>query len=127
MTGTRAYLLDKALRAVASARVLLDIGDTDGACSRAYYAMFDAARSALAARGHDPGSAKTHGTVHSAFAFEFVKPGVIPREIGRSLGQVQDIRQLADYSAAPVSRDKAEWSVRQAEAFVEAVRALPPA
>ena len=26
-----------------SARVLLDVGDTDSACSRAYYAMYDAA------------------------------------------------------------------------------------
>lgn len=37
-------LLAKALQAAASAKVLLDTGDADGACNRAYYAMFDAAR-----------------------------------------------------------------------------------
>ena len=120
-----AHLLEKATRAVASARVLLDLGDTDSACSRAYYAMFDAARGALASRGHAPDSNKTHGSVHSAFALEFVKTGMIPREIGRALGQVQDVRLLADYAAESVPQDKAEWSVCQAEAFVKAVRALP--
>lgn len=42
-------LLAKAVRAAASAQVLLDIGDLDGACNRAYYAMYDAARAALSA------------------------------------------------------------------------------
>ncbi|WP_237574056.1 MULTISPECIES: HEPN domain-containing protein [Burkholderiaceae] len=37
----------KAKRAYASARVLLGLGDVDGAVNRAYYAMFDAARAAL--------------------------------------------------------------------------------
>ena len=40
-------LIAKAELAVASAKVLLEIGDADGACNRAYYAMFDAARAAL--------------------------------------------------------------------------------
>ena len=44
-------LLANAVRAAASAKVLLDIGDTNGACNRAYYAMFDAARAALLASG----------------------------------------------------------------------------
>ncbi len=126
MTDTVAHLLDKAARAVASARVLLDLGDTDSACSRAYYAMFDAARGALASQGHALDAHKTHGSVHSAFALAFVKTGLIPREIGRALGQVQDVRLLADYAAESIPADKAEWSVCQAEAFVTAVRALPP-
>lgn len=40
-------LIAKANRALASAKLLLDSGDVDGACNRAYYAMFDAARAAL--------------------------------------------------------------------------------
>ena len=42
-------LLAKAEQAAASALVLLEIGDADGACNRAYFAMFDAARAALMA------------------------------------------------------------------------------
>ncbi len=39
-------LMAKANQALASAKLLLDTGDADGACNRAYYAMFDAARAA---------------------------------------------------------------------------------
>ena len=46
---TSEALMAKAARACASARALLDLGDVDGACNRAYYAMFDAARAALLA------------------------------------------------------------------------------
>ena len=44
-----ADLMAKASQAAASARLLLDTGDADGACNRAYYAMFDAARAAMQA------------------------------------------------------------------------------
>ena len=37
------------VQAATSAKVLLDTGDMDGACNRAYYAMFDAACAALLA------------------------------------------------------------------------------
>lgn len=44
-------LMSKAFRACASARALFELNDVDGACNRAYYAMFDAARAALLASG----------------------------------------------------------------------------
>nr|WP_281799719.1 HEPN domain-containing protein [Methylocystis echinoides] len=39
--------MKKAKRALSAARLLLTAGDGDGACNRAYYAMFDAAHAAL--------------------------------------------------------------------------------
>ncbi len=39
--------MDKARKALASASIRLNAGDTDGATNRAYYAMFDAAIAAL--------------------------------------------------------------------------------
>lgn len=41
-----AELMAKSRRALESARFLLAANDPDGACNRAYYAMFDAARAA---------------------------------------------------------------------------------
>ena len=117
-------LLEKARRAIESAETLLRHGDADGACSRAYYAMFDAARFALAAKGHDPESIRTHSTVHGKFAEEYVKTGLVPREIGRSLGQIQDIRLLADYASEEIPLEKADWSVCRAKEFVDVVRKL---
>ena len=40
-------LMVKARRALVSAHRLLQDNDCDGACNRAYFAMFDAARAAL--------------------------------------------------------------------------------
>jgi uncharacterized protein (UPF0332 family) len=45
-----AYLA-KAERALASAHLLLADGDQEGACNRAYHAMFDAAHAALLYQG----------------------------------------------------------------------------
>jgi uncharacterized protein (UPF0332 family) len=44
-------LIAKAIRAAESAHALLKLEDADGACNRAYYAMFEAARAALLAAG----------------------------------------------------------------------------
>ncbi|OIQ93998.1 hypothetical protein GALL_240040 [mine drainage metagenome] len=52
-------LMAKAAQAVESARALLARGDADGACNRAYYAMFDAAR----ARCEPPGTMSAKRTV----------------------------------------------------------------
>jgi uncharacterized protein (UPF0332 family) len=40
-------IMDKAEKALAPARILLDAGDSDGATNRVYYAMFDASMAAL--------------------------------------------------------------------------------
>jgi uncharacterized protein (UPF0332 family) len=42
---------EKASRALASAKLLLADGDFEGACNRAYYAMFDAAHALLLQSG----------------------------------------------------------------------------
>ena len=42
----RPEMMGKAGKALASARILLGAGDSDGATNRAYYAMFDAATAA---------------------------------------------------------------------------------
>jgi uncharacterized protein (UPF0332 family) len=44
------HYFEKARVAAHSAQLLLDAGDADGACNRAYYAMFDAARASIQIR-----------------------------------------------------------------------------
>lgn len=89
--------------------MLLDLGDTDSACSRAYHAMYDAARACLAWAGVAPerGDFKTHHGLISAFGLYLVRPGHFPAETGRALQNVQTIRQVADYEATPVPHDTA--------------------
>ena len=75
----------KAARAIHSATLLLADGDVDGACNRAYYAMFDAARAALlsvdAPMPIEFG--KTHSSLIAAFGQHLVKPGRVSLECGR--------------------------------------------
>ena len=113
-------LMIKAAQAAESARALLERGDADGACNRAYYAMFDAARAALLAVGHDVG--KTHRGVLNAFNDRLVKDGPMHKEAGRLLKHAEAFRYVADYSDNAVDLTDASELVRQAEAFVTTVR-----
>jgi len=119
-------VMSKARKALASARILLDTGDTDGATNRAYYAMFDATKAALswAGVGGEPNQHKSHGGLISSFGQHIVQPGHLPAEFGRSLNRVQDLRLTADYLAAPVPPDKAKWAIQEADTFVEGISRL---
>lgn len=116
----------KAQRALVSAKLLLDSGDVDGACNRAYYAMFDAARAALLCIQSPVLAevARTHSGLITAFSLHLVKPGLIAVEHGRSLNKVEDLRLIADYRGNPVTLDNAAWALEQAQSFVQAVQAL---
>lgn len=118
-------LMAKAVRACASARALLDLDDVDGACNRAYYAMFDAARAALLASGAPvkPDIGKTHSGLISAFGEHLVKNGPISKEMGRLLKRAEEIRIVADYKSDSVELVDAREMVEQAEVFVATIRA----
>jgi len=73
--------MEKALRALSSARLLLGVNDVEGACNRAYYAMFASAHAALLWSGTqiNPAETKTHSGLIGAFGRKFVKTGrVLP-------------------------------------------------
>ena len=113
-------LMTKAQRALASAHTLLADGDNDGACNRAYYAMFDAARAALIASKAPapPEIAKTHSGLISAFSLHLVKSGRFPVELGKSFNKVEDLRLVADYKGDPIEAAEAKWAVEQSQQFV---------
>ena len=113
-------LMTKAMQAVASVRVLLETGDADGACNRAFYAIFDAARAALLASGHEVG--KTHKGLLNSFSDHLVRNGPLPKELGRMLKQAETRRYVADYEADPVEISDALEMVGQAESFVTEMR-----
>jgi uncharacterized protein (UPF0332 family) len=121
-------LLHKASVAVASSELLLKSGDFDGACNRAYYAMFDAARAVLLVTGavDDLYTIKTHNGLISAFSLHLVKTGLVSIELGKAINKVEDLRLLADYKGDEVEIDKAQWALKQAQEFVEAMRWVKP-
>jgi len=119
-------LINKALRAVASAELLLSAGDVEGACNRAYYGMFDAARSALLMTGcaDETTVTKTHSCLISAFSLHLVKTGRLPAAFGKALNQVHRLRLIADYTGDEVTAEKTQWAIGQAAIFVEAIQQL---
>lgn len=115
--------LDKADRALASARILLESGDVNGACNRAYYAMFDAARAALlSSQAAEGRPARTHSGLIGAFSLHLVKSGRMPLEFGKALNRVAEIRIVADYTDDQVEAATAGWAIDQAALFVAEIR-----
>ena len=102
-------LMSKARRSLAAAQLLFDDGFLDEACSRAYYAMFEAARAALSIvdASDEARSARSHSGVISAFGRYIVSASLLGR--GRTLGQVQNLRLIADYRGDP------SWSRKRAD------------
>lgn len=114
-------LMTKASQALASAKLLLESGDADGASNRAYYAMFDAARAALLTSGFEVG--KTHKGLLTAFSDRLMKNGPVPKDMGRLLKHAETFRYVADCEGDPVAHSDARQLVQQAETFVAAMQA----
>ena len=87
--------------------------------------MFDAAKAALMASGEIAASPKSHGGLISLFSLRFVKTAKIPRDIGKLINDVHEIRLLADYSAENIPLDKAALAIEGANRFIDAVVSLP--
>ena len=120
---TPVALMAKADRACLLAPALVDMGDVDGACNRAYYAMFDAARAALMASGSPvrPDIGKTHSGLINAFSEHLVKNGPVSKELGRLLKRAEEIRLVADYKSGTVELSDTQAMMLQAETFVAAI------
>lgn len=124
MSLTAENFIAKAGRALEEARVLLNANGFEGACNRAYYAMFDAAHAALLAADITVPEAapKTHRSVIASFGLHLVKAGMFAPELGSALNKVERLRKLADYTGEVVAEEDARWAVSQAGEFVSKVR-----
>lgn len=112
--------LSKAERKLAAAQDDLEAARFDEAASRAYYAMFHAARAALVARGVN---ARTHAGLNAVFAEHLVRSGAVDEQLGRWLGQARRSREIGDYDDfLTISPEEAGDAVARAARFVETLR-----
>jgi uncharacterized protein (UPF0332 family) len=116
-------LLAKARRALASAELLLERGDPEGACNRAYYVMFDAARAGLLSTGTDATPGKSHSGLVAAFSLHWVKSGRVPLALGKAFNRAADLRLLADYTGSPIDEVTAGDTIQDAKQFLAAIEA----
>ena len=114
----------KASQALLSAEQLLKNNDTDGACNRAYYAMFDAAQAALLSINHGNTfvAPKTHRGLIAAFGQQLVLGGHLEPELGATFNKVERLRLLADYTGDPVNHEDCAWAVGEALTFVSTIQ-----
>ena len=90
-----ATLLARAVKEVASARLLYEQEFHEACVSRAYYGMFYAAEAMLLYHNQ---TASTHKGLITLFARHLVKPGFVPARYGQMLSRASQKRQVADYA-----------------------------
>jgi uncharacterized protein (UPF0332 family) len=114
-------LLDKARRSFDVAEDLLEGGHADFAASRAYYGCFYTAEALLLSEGL---SYSRHSQVVAQFGRRFAKTGELDASYHRLLIEAFELRQAADYSAAPdtVSEEDARHTIREGKAFLAVAR-----
>ena len=111
----------KARRALATAAVDLEAGDVEACINRAYYAVFHAARAALATLGIEP---RKHAGVWSLFDQHFIITRRFDVSLSRTLHDLFERRSDADYGDFPdITREEAEAFLQRAEVFVSTLEA----
>jgi uncharacterized protein (UPF0332 family) len=115
----------KAQAASRSAQWLLERDDTDGAVNRVYYAVFGAARAALATVRSSLASSKRHGTIYRRFEKHLVQERGFDPALGRAfLSRQRGARQAADYEKDRVDVLAARTAVGEMQTFLAAVEPI---
>jgi len=111
--------MQKALKRLHVAQKLLRDDEYEDAVSRGYYAMYHAAKAALATVNAFP---RTHEGVVTEFGKKFILAGIFPKELGRDLADTKAARETYEYSVtATMDKAEAETMLFNAKKFVKAV------
>lgn len=115
----------KALEAAKAAHLLFATGDYNGSANRAYYAMFDAARTLLRQNQNMNADAmRKHATTIGQFSLFYVRTGILDKEHGRAINNAFNERSRGDYSEMFIFHDDAAVVLADMDAFLAAVAPL---
>ena len=122
-TGTKKdlvrYRIQSAKSDLKSAKILLDAEEYKAANNRAYYAIFHAIN---AVHALNEKAYKRHKDAVANFNKDYVKTEIFPREIGRKIGEAEEIRHASDYDDFYIaSKEESERQVAVAAEFIEMV------
>jgi uncharacterized protein (UPF0332 family) len=114
------YRMDQADSALKASATLVEAQLWRDSVNRSYYATFYAVLALLALKGL--GTSKHSGAI-SLFDREFVKAGILPKELSAILHRTFDMRQEADYEEkAEIDASDAREALVQASVFVAQVK-----
>lgn len=113
------YRIRTAKENLKSARILLAAEEYKSSNNRAYYAIFHAINAVHALNGN---AFKRHKDAIGSFNKNYVKTEIFPREIGRKIGEAEEIRHASDYDDFYIaSREEADRQVVVADEFIQLV------
>ncbi|HLA08826.1 MAG TPA: HEPN domain-containing protein [Anaerolineales bacterium] len=94
-------------------------GDSASIINRAYYAMFYAALALLVTIGQE---SSKHQGVLALFDQHFIKPKILPKEMGKFLHHAFDTRQIGDYEEeAELTKEQAFQILESAIQFINSI------
>lgn len=116
------YKLSRAEETLEEARVMLQTNHPYGAANRIYYACFYAVTALLLTRNL---SSSKHSGVIALFNRHFVKPGLIPVDMGKFYSRTFDNRTESDYAdLVEIEKQDTREELAHAEEFISAIIAL---
>ncbi|MFR7476687.1 HEPN domain-containing protein [Frisingicoccus sp.] len=113
------YRLQEAEDSLKVAQNCLDSGFYKDSINRSYYSAFYAIKAVLALGTID---FKRHKDVVAYFNKEYVAKDVFPRELGKRLGALKQLREKSDYDDFYIaSREKALEQIETAEMILQKI------
>ena len=113
------YRIEQARESLKASKIMLENSMIKDSINRSYYSVFYAIKAVLALEEKD---FKRHKDVVAYFNKMYVATGTFPRELGRMIAKLQQLREKSDYDDFFVaSITKAEQQIRTAENVIEKV------
>ncbi len=113
------YRLEKGKKRLLAAKLLFEEKFYLDAISKAYYAMYQAARAILATKGLDR---RKHSGIIALFNQYFVKTGIVDKSLGKLLAKARDIREASDYEDYYViNKEDAKSAIANAKKFINEI------
>lgn len=114
------YRMERAHQTLRAAQVLQEQGqDSASIVNRAYYAMFYAALALLSTIGQETSK---HSGMIALFDEHFIKPKILPKEMGKFLHRAFDMRHTGDYEdRIELSREQALQILESAAQFIQTI------
>lgn len=119
-----AYRMERAREAIDEAKMLFDAGHINAYVNRLYYACFYAVSALLLTKNF---STSKHGYLRSLMHREFVKTGLISKELGKHFDMLFDNRLEGDYGDfARFKADEVSGWLEETQKFVTYAEGLIP-
>lgn len=113
------YRIETAKEDLKSAKILRDADSYKGANNRAYYAIYHAINAIHGMKGV---AYKRHKDAIANFNKEYVKTEIFPREMGRKIAGVEEIRHASDYDDFYIATvEEVNEQIAIAEEFIQRV------